>query len=46
VLHRTLGFRVERDDEISGVDLAQHAESAYELASAGASTGRLVGSSD
>ncbi|HEX3611885.1 MAG TPA: ammonium transporter [Sporichthyaceae bacterium] len=46
VLHKTLGFRVERDHEISGVDLALHAEAAYELAPAGASTGRMAGSHD
>jgi Amt family ammonium transporter len=45
VLHKTLGFRVERDDEISGVDLALHSETAYELAPAGASTGRMTVSS-
>jgi Amt family ammonium transporter len=46
VLHKTLGFRVERDHEIAGVDLALHAEAAYELTPAGASTGRMAGSSD
>jgi Amt family ammonium transporter len=45
VLHKTLGFRVQRDDEISGVDLALHAETAYELAPAGASSGRMTVSS-
>jgi len=44
-LHKTLGFRVERDHEIAGVDLALHAETAYELAPAGASGGHLGGSS-
>ena len=31
VIERTVGFRVDRDDELSGVDLAIHAETAYEL---------------
>jgi Amt family ammonium transporter len=45
VLHKTMGFRVSRDHEVSGVDLAQHAETAYELAPAGASSGRMTVSS-
>jgi hypothetical protein len=40
-----MGFRVERDHEVSGVDLALHAETAYELTPAGASTGRMTVSS-
>lgn len=31
VLERTIGFRVAADDETSGVDLALHAETAYDL---------------
>ena len=31
VLHKTLGFRVDPDTEARGVDLGQHAETAYEL---------------
>ncbi|MEY3407345.1 MAG: hypothetical protein RL038_406 [Actinomycetota bacterium] len=34
-LEKTIGFRVSRDEEIEGVDLTQHAESAYELDSRG-----------
>jgi len=45
VLHRTMGFRVLRDHEVSGVDLALHSETAYELAPAGASSGRMTVSS-
>ncbi len=30
-LHVTMGFRVDRDAELEGVDLAEHAETAYEL---------------
>jgi Amt family ammonium transporter len=29
VIDSTFGFRIEREDEISGIDLAQHAETAY-----------------
>jgi len=35
VLHKTLGFRVSEDDEVSGIDLAEHAETGYDLASFG-----------
>ncbi|EWT01527.1 ammonium transporter [Intrasporangium oryzae NRRL B-24470] len=31
VLHKTMGFRVSAEDETQGVDLAQHAETAYDL---------------
>ncbi|MCO5309691.1 MAG: ammonium transporter [Austwickia sp.] len=31
VLHKTLGFRIERDHELEGIDVVLHAESAYEL---------------
>jgi ammonium transporter, Amt family len=31
VLNRTVGFRVERDDEHGGLDLAVHGETAYDL---------------
>jgi ammonium transporter, Amt family len=44
VLDRTMGFRVPSDHEIGGLDLAAHAETAYELAG-GASTGRMAVSS-
>ncbi len=30
-LEKTIGFRVSRDEELEGVDLTEHAESAYEL---------------
>ena len=29
IIDITFGFRVQREDEISGIDLAQHAETAY-----------------
>ena len=31
VLEKTIGFRVTEDDEAAGVDLVQHAETAYDL---------------
>jgi Amt family ammonium transporter len=34
-LHKTLGFRVDRDAEVSGIDLEEHAETAYDLGSLG-----------
>ncbi|WP_298251352.1 ammonium transporter [uncultured Arthrobacter sp.] len=30
-IHRTIGFRISPDDEVSGVDLSEHAETAYEF---------------
>jgi Amt family ammonium transporter len=31
IIEKTIGFRVETDKELSGVDLSEHAESAYEM---------------
>ncbi len=31
VLDKTIGFRISRDQEIEGIDLTEHAETAYEL---------------
>jgi ammonium transporter, Amt family len=36
VLHRTMGFTVSEDEEVAGIDLLEHAETAYDL---GAFTG-------
>src|SRR5215467_10442621 len=33
VIEKTMGFRVAREVEVDGIDVAEHAESAYELAS-------------
>lgn len=30
LIHRIMGFRVSEEDEVSGVDLALHAETAYD----------------
>jgi len=48
-LHKTMGFRIEKDAEVSGIDFEEHAEAAYELGSRGGggqrhSGGSLVGS--
>ncbi len=34
-LHKTLGFRIEPDAEVSGIDLEEHAETSYDLGSLG-----------
>jgi ammonium transporter, Amt family len=34
-IHRTIGFRVSHEDETAGVDLSEHAETAYALDEAG-----------
>ncbi|NKX54853.1 ammonium transporter [Arthrobacter sp. E918] len=34
-IHRTIGFRVSREDEIAGVDVSEHAETAYEFGGLG-----------
>ena len=31
VLHKTMGFRIDHDQELEGIDRHEHAESAYEL---------------
>ncbi|MGY2745051.1 ammonium transporter [Pseudarthrobacter sp. O4] len=36
-IHKTIGFRVSREAEFSGVDRSEHAESAYEFADVGQS---------
>ncbi|MDQ2756057.1 MAG: ammonium transporter [Actinomycetota bacterium] len=37
VIHKTMGFRISEEDEVSGIDLAEHAETAYDLVSLGGS---------
>ncbi len=44
LIHRTIGFRVSEEDEITGLDQATHSETAYELGVTGSATGRMVGS--
>jgi ammonium transporter, Amt family len=33
IIDKTMGFRVSAEDEVSGIDVSEHAESAYELGS-------------
>ncbi len=43
LLEKTIGFRITKDEEVEGVDLTHHAESAYELDSrAGGGLGGLI----
>ncbi len=45
VLNKTMGFRVDEENEVSGIDLAEHAETGYDLASFGGSrTGAFLSS--
>jgi Amt family ammonium transporter len=39
-IQKTIGFRIRSEDEIAGIDSTLHAETAYDLASIGAGTGR------
>ena len=41
-IHKTMGFRVSEDEEVAGIDLLEHAETAYDLSG---STGGASGSS-
>jgi ammonium transporter, Amt family len=40
VIDRTIGFRVEEEDEMAGIDLAEHAETGYELHTAAGGAAR------
>ena len=42
-LHKTMGFRIERDAEVSGIDLEEHAETSYDLGSLGGGGMRHAG---
>ncbi|MFC8718936.1 ammonium transporter [Kitasatospora sp. NPDC057198] len=41
-IQKTIGFRVAEDVEVSGIDQAEHAESAYDFTAVGASLARPV----
>jgi ammonium transporter, Amt family len=45
VIQKTMGFRITEEDEVTGIDNVEHAESAYDFASLGSSgsTAQLVG---
>jgi Amt family ammonium transporter len=36
ILHKTIGFRVSEEDEMTGVDSSEHAETGYDLGTLGA----------
>jgi Amt family ammonium transporter len=44
LIHRTIGFRVSEDAEVGGIDLASHAEAAYEITTASGPSGRQTAS--
>jgi Amt family ammonium transporter len=33
VIEKTIGFRISKDQEVEGIDLSEHAETAYEMSS-------------
>ena len=41
-LHKTMGFRVDQDAEVSGIDIEEHAETSYDLGSFGNGGGVLA----
>jgi ammonium transporter, Amt family len=43
LLEKTLGFRISRDAELEGIDLTEHAETAYEFDSLGGAIGGVGG---
>ena len=42
VLHKTMGFTVNEEDEVNGIDLLEHAETAYELTNFAGSSARGI----
>ena len=40
VIHKTIGFRVTEEDEITGIDTSMHAETAYDFARSAAAAAR------
>jgi Amt family ammonium transporter len=42
ILDKTLGLRISRDEEIEGIDLTYHAETAYEFESRGGAGGSIL----
>ena len=43
ILHKTIGFRVDEEAEIEGIDVSEHAEAAYEFTSVGTPQARPTG---
>jgi Amt family ammonium transporter len=45
IIDKTMGFRISEEDELAGIDVAEHAESAYEFGGIPAHAGSIhVGS--
>jgi Amt family ammonium transporter len=42
VIQKTIGFRVKEEDEVTGIDSIEHAETAYDFASLGGSGGASI----
>jgi Amt family ammonium transporter len=42
IVKYTIGLRLDREDESSGIDEAEHAETAYDFAVAGAGTSSVL----
>jgi ammonium transporter, Amt family len=42
VINKTIGFRASTETEVDGIDVAEHAESAYEFAPTGGSSGAFT----
>ena len=38
-IQKTIGFRITEEDEVEGIDSVEHAESAYDFATAGGGGG-------
>ncbi|WP_019876422.1 ammonium transporter [Sporichthya polymorpha] len=43
ILHKTIGFRIDEDAEVEGIDVNEHGETAYELGSVGSPLARPTG---
>ena len=42
-ISKTVGFRIDEDDEVEGVDFTEHSETAYDFVSRSSGTGLLAG---
>ncbi|MEP6651021.1 MAG: ammonium transporter [Lapillicoccus sp.] len=42
VLHKVMGFTISEEDEVNGIDLLEHAETAYDLSNFGGGSARSV----
>ena len=42
-IRATMGFRIDEDDEVAGIDQTTHAEVAYELGNSGGGGGKFAG---